>query len=298
MIDVTNLCKSFGDKRVLDGLSFGVEQGSVFGLLGPNGSGKTTTINILCNLLDADAGTAAISGHHISQNTRSAMGVAPQEIALYKDLTCRENLFFFARIYGVPTSRISGQCDALIQTFKLEDYANTPVSKLSGGWQRRVNMAVALVHSPTTLILDEPTAGLDIEARYEIWELIATLSDTNVTILLTTHQLEEAEKLCSRIGILNRGKITAEGTITELRKMVPAQQIAQVETGDANVLYERLTALGWEYRTYGGRLSLLLPEQFTLNKVIADLDGIPLTSISLMPVGLEHVYLEVTNATC
>ena len=183
----------------------------------------------------------------------------------------------------------------LIQTFKLGEYADMPVSKLSGGWQRRVNMSVALVHSLSTLILDEPTAGLDIEARYELWDLIASLKETDVTILLTTHQLEEAEKLCTCIGILKNGSIVAEGSLDELRNLVQAKQIALVETDMETDLYQRLTSLGWKHRKYGGRLSLLLPDQFTLKEIIDKLDGIPLSSISLQEVGLEHIYLEVTS---
>ena len=295
MIEVQNLEKSFGDKVVLNKLSFTAEQGTVYGLLGPNGAGKTTTINILCNLLDPQAGSVRINGQAASENTKHLLGVVPQEIALYKDLTCLENLMFFAKIYGLSTSQARLQADKLIQTFKLEEYVDTATSKLSGGWQRRVNMAVAMIHSPTTLILDEPTAGLDIEARYELWDLIAGLKDTEVTILLTTHQLEEAERLCSRIGILKNGEIVAEGTMEELRTLVPAKQIAHVEARDEQSLYKQLAVLGWELRKYGGQLSLLLPRHFTLKELIDRLDGVPLSSVSLQEVGLEHIYLEVTR---
>jgi len=295
MIEITDLGKSFGDKIVLNRLNFSVKKGSVYGLLGSNGAGKTTTINILCNLLDADSGKVMINKHEVSGKTKNLLGVAPQEIALYKDLSCRENLLFFGRIYNLSGSKLSAKTDELIHTMKLEEYSDMQVIKLSGGWQRRVNMAIALIHSPSVLILDEPTAGLDIEARYELWNLIASLRETEVTILLTTHQLEEAERLCTCIGILKNGKMVAEGSIAELRNLVQAKQIALIETDSEKALYQRLSSLGWKHRKYGGRLSLLLPNQFTLKEVIDQLDGVTLTSISLQEVGLEHIYLEVTS---
>ncbi len=295
MIEVHNLEKSFGDKDVLNKLTFSIDQGGIYGLLGPNGAGKSTTINILCNLLDADAGKVTIKGNKVSEKTKYLVGIVPQEISLYKDLTCKENLMFFARIYGLYGSKISERANELIHIFNLNEYINTQVSKLSGGWQRRVNIAVALIHSPSVLILDEPTAGLDIEARYELWELITNLRDADVTVLLTTHQLEEAERLCSRIGIIKNGQIMAEGSLSELRAIVPAKQIAILETRDEKTLCQKAASFGWKYRHYGGRLTLLLPEQFTLKDIIKKFDGIPLSSVSLREVSLEHVYMEVTG---
>jgi len=295
MIEVNNLEKSFGDKDVLNKLTFSIDPGGIYGLLGPNGAGKSTTINILCNLLDADAGKVTIKGNRVSEKTKYLIGIVPQEIALYKDLTCKENLMFFARMYGLVGSKTSERANELIRTFNLSEYMNTQVSKLSGGWQRRVNIAVALVHSPSVLILDEPTAGLDIEARYELWELITTLKDADITILLTTHQLEEAERLCSRIGIIKNGRIMAEGSLSELRKIVPAKQIAILETSDEKSLCQQAASFGWKHRYYGGRLTLLLPEQFTLKDIIEKFAGIPLSSVSLREVSLEHVYIEVTS---
>ncbi len=149
--------------------------------------------------------------------------------------------------------------------------------------------------APSILILDEPTAGLDIEARYELWELIIKLKNSGVGILLTTHQLEEAERLCSCIGIIQNGRIVAEGSLDKLRKRVPAKQLAVIETNEEQNLCDRAQSFGWEYRRYGGRLVLLMPEKYILKEVVYKFDGIPLSSISLQDVGLEHVYLEVTR---
>ncbi len=295
MIEVRELEKSFGDKVVLDKLSFTINRNDIYGLLGPNGAGKTTTINILCNLLDADAGTISIRGNTVSESTKQLVGLVPQEISIYQDLTCKENLLFFARIYGLQGSEKTDRTNELIDILKLNPYENVKVSNMSGGWRRRVNIAVALAHSPSILILDEPTAGLDIEARYELWELIRNFKDSGVGILLTTHQLEEAERLCSRIGILQKGRIIAEGSLAKLRTLVPAKQIAVIETADEQVFCHKAQSFGWEYRRYGGRVTLLLPDKYTLKDVVNKFDGIPISSISLQEIGLEHVYLEVTR---
>lgn len=295
MIDVRNLHKSFDDKVVLQGLTFSVAPGEIYGLLGPNGSGKTTTINILCNLLDADSGTALVQGNEVSELTKYRIGIVPQKIALYKDLTCRENLLFFASLYGIHGTRRRRRIDELLVLFDFGEYADTVVSKLSGGWQRRVNIALALVHAPTVLVLDEPTAGLDIEARYELWEVINKLRSAGASILITTHQLDEAERLCSRLGILQHGRIVRDGSLHELRAAVPAQQMAIISTDEEATVSQRASSFGWAHRYYGGRLTLLLPQPFTLKEIIDRFENLPITSMTLQEVGLEHVYVEVTS---
>ncbi len=295
MIDLKNIKKSFGEKEVLNGLSFSIVAGEIYGLLGPNGAGKTTAINILCNLLDADSGDVMLNNQKISESTKYAMGIVPQEISVYKDLTCIENLQFFAELFGIPADARGKRIDELIRIFSLEEYAHTEVKKLSGGWQRRINIAVALVHSPSVLILDEPTAGLDVEARHELWRLIKSLQSQGIAIMLTTHQLDEAERLCSRIGIIYQGRITAEGALDELRTNIPAKQLAVIETGDETTLCQKAAAFGWEHRYYAGRLTFFLPRESTLKEIINKFDGIPIRSMSLQPVGLEHVYLDITR---
>ena len=295
MIEIRQLEKSFGDKKVLDRLTCTIKAGDIYGLLGPNGAGKSTTINILTGLLEADGGNIDFKGEPVSAATKQHVGIVPQEIALYKDLTCRENLNFFAKLYGLTNEQLRHRIAELIDIFNLEKYQNSPVSKLSGGWQRRVNIAVALVHSPEILLLDEPTAGLDIEARFELWELIKKLHRHEVTILLTTHLLEEAERLCSRMGIMKAGHLAAEGSLDELRKTVPAQRIARVAALDETQLTGAAAALGWQCRNYGDGLLLLLPENLTLKRLVDQLDGVALTSATLQDVRLEHVYLELTS---
>lgn len=295
MIEVEHVCKSFGDKAALDNLSFSIAAGEVYGLLGPNGSGKTTTINILCNLLDPDSGSVRVSGRPVTGCTKYSVGVAPQDVSVYRDLTCRENLNFFASLFGLSKKRRAASVETLVQDFHLNEYLDTPVSRLSGGWQRRVNIAAALVHCPSILILDEPTSALDVEARHAVWELIAGLNRRGVTVLLTTHYLEEVEKLCSRIGIMQHGRVLTEGTLDELLALVPAAQLALVETDDRDAVVGQAVSMGWQYRDHGGRLTIWLPRVFTLKEFVDAFSEAPLLSVSLQPVGLEEVYIEVVH---
>jgi ABC-2 type transport system ATP-binding protein len=295
MLKIKNLSKYYGNRSVLRDLSFQILPGEVYGLLGPNGAGKTTTINILCDLLRADRGEIWINNEPVSQATKKLIGVAPQENLLYKSLSCQENLDFFARIYGLSGKERRQQVSASLAAVNLSERAKSPVETLSGGMQRRVNIAAALVHYPKLLILDEPTTGLDIEARYEIWELIRRLQNQGMTILLTTHLLEEAERLCQRIGILKYGRIIAEGSLEQLRKFIPAPEIVFVKTAEEEEAIARASQHGFTYRRYGTDLAFWLPKHLELKEIIACFEGIALDSISRQPVRLEHIYVEVTQ---
>lgn len=295
MLQLNKVSKSYENRLVLDELTLHIRRGEIYGLLGPNGAGKTTTINIICNLLRADSGAIAIKNQPISEATKSLIGVAPQENLLYKSLTCEENLNFFARIYGLPAKVRRKQVQACLAAVNLAARAKSPVETLSGGMQRRLNIAVALVHHPKLVILDEPTTGLDIEARYEIWELIRQLRSQGITILLTTHLLEEAERLCQRIGILKNGRIVAEGSLAQLRQRIPAQEIVVVETKEEKRAIARAKEYNFTPRRYGNDLAFWLPEHLELKEIISRFDGIALDSIARQPVRLEHIYIEVTQ---
>ncbi|AFZ11995.1 heme exporter protein CcmA [Crinalium epipsammum PCC 9333] len=296
MLNIENLSKSYGKRSVLQDLTLHIEAGEIYGLLGSNGAGKTTTINILCNLLSADSGKIAINNKPVSEATKPLIGVAPQENLLYKALSCEENLNFFARIYGLSNQERRKQVQLSLEAVNLADRAKSPVETLSGGMQRRLNIATAIVHHPKLLILDEPTTGLDIEARYEIWELIRQLQSQGMTILLTTHLLEEAERLCQRIGILKNGRIVAEGTLAELRQLIPAQEIIIVQTEDKASAIACAQYYGFSTRHYGNDLAFLLTEHLELKEIIDRFDGISLDSISRQQVRLEHIYIEVTQS--
>ena len=295
MLQIEKLNKSYGERSVLKNLTLHIKSGEIYGLLGQNGAGKTTTINILCNLLNADSGKVTINGEPVSDSTKPLIGVAPQENLLYKSLSCEENLNFFAQIYGLDRKQRLYQVEQCLKAVNLTDRAKSPVETLSGGMQRRLNIAVALVHQPKLVILDEPTTGLDIEARYEIWELIQQLQSQGITILLTTHLLDEAERLCQRIGILKNGSIVAQGSLEELRKLIPAQEIIVVKTSEEAEVIARAEKYNFIPRRYGSDLAFWLPEALELKEIILCFDGISIDSIARYPVRLEHIYVEVTK---
>jgi ABC-2 type transport system ATP-binding protein len=296
MLKIQNLNKSYKLRKVLQNLNLHIDAGEIYGLLGANGAGKTTTINIICNLLKPDSGNVIINNQHISQATKKIIGIAPQENLLYKTLTCEENLKFFADIYGLDRKTRQQQIKATLAAVNLLDRAKSPVETLSGGMQRRLNIAVALVHQPQLLILDEPTTGLDIEARYEIWELIRQLKNQGVTILLTTHLLDEAERLCQRIGILKDGQILAEGSLAQLRALIPTSEIVVVQTPEEELAIARAQEYGFTPRRYGDELTFWLPEPLELKEIISRFEGIPINAIARQPVRLEHIYIELTSS--
>jgi ABC-2 type transport system ATP-binding protein len=224
------------------------------------------------------------------------LGIAPQENLLYKSLTCAENLDFFASLYGLGRADRTRQVAACLAAVGLSDRACSPVDTLSGGMQRRLNVAIALVHRPKLVILDEPTAGLDLEARYELWATIRSLKQQGMTVLLTTHLLDEAERLCDRVGILHQGTIAAEGTLDELRSRIPAVELVRVTTTDPAGTIARARSLGWDWREVGGELVLWLPESLSLPVLLDRLADLPIDGLARQPVGLETVYWEVTRS--
>ena len=293
VLEIDSLHKRFGSQTVLNGLSLQVARGEIVGLLGPNGCGKSTTLNIICGLLDADAGGVRIGGEPVSARTASRVGLCPQAGALYPDLLPSENLDFFARLYGLSPSQRRQRVDALMQRFDLTAQATTRVGRLSGGWQQRLNLAVALVHSPQLLLLDEPTASVDVQARLALWGLIEELRDGGMTIVLTTHQIQEAERLCSRVALLQSGRVAAVGSVPELLARVPARAVAVLQTRNEAATTRRAHALGWAVRPHAGQLLCLLPQASSLREVVDGLDGDEVSSVSLQPVTLEHAYLEL-----
>jgi ABC-2 type transport system ATP-binding protein len=295
MLKLDNLCKRYGSQPVLQNLSLSLQPGEIYGLLGPNGAGKTTTINIICGLLKADSGSVSIGDRPAGEATKAWVGVMPQSNLLYGSLTCSDNLFFFGRLYGLACQDCKRRVDVCLESVNLMDKKHTPVERLSGGMQRRLSMAAAMLHRPKLVILDEPTTGLDIEARQELWQLIRQFKSMGVTVLLTSHLLDEVERLCQRVGILRQGQLLAEGTLEELRSRIPAREIVTVETTDPEGAIARAQQLGYPHRHYGGDLAFWVPDQLELKDLIHRFEGIPLDSIARSPVKLEHVYLEVTR---
>jgi ABC-2 type transport system ATP-binding protein len=295
MLTINNVKKSYRRRVVLDDLNFQIQAGEIYGLLGPNGAGKTTTINLICNLLKPSSGEISFNYLPISQVTKELIGVAPQENLLYRSLTCEENLNFFAQIYGLDRQQRRHRIKTSLSAVNLLDRAHSPVETLSGGMQRRMNIAVAIVHQPKLLILDEPTTGLDIESRYEIWDLIGQLRQQGMTILLTTHLLDEAQRLCQRIGILKQGRIIAEGNLNQLRQYIPAKEIIIMDTSDQELAINRGKKLGFTPKFYGKDLAFWLHEHLELSEIIQAFDGININSLSRQTVQLEHIYMEIMN---
>lgn len=218
-VQVLDLVKTFGKIEAVKGVSFTIGKGEIFGLLGPNGAGKSTTINMMCGYLAPTSGDTIIDGISITKEpmkVKRILGVVPQEIALYNDLTSMENLEFFGEIYGLPRKERRLRAEDVLHFVGLYDRRNEPVKNFSGGMQRRINMAIAMLHQPNLLLMDEPTVGVDPQSRENIFDTIEKLRDRGTTILYTTHYMEEAERLCNHIAIMDEGRIIAMGTLEEL----------------------------------------------------------------------------------
>jgi len=229
---VKDLQKSFKDFKAVNGVSFSINKGEIFGLLGPNGAGKTTTIRMLSTVLPADSGEIIIGGHSIktdAEAVRSIIGVCPQELALYEDLSALDNMVFFGRMAGLEGKEAHAQAMKNLELMGLEDRAKGKVAKFSGGMKRRINLAIALMGNPQLLFLDEPTVGIDPQSRNHIFENIQGLQKRGLTVLYTTHYMEEADRLCSRIAIMDGGQIIAMDTAYNLKSQIGSPEKVTLE---------------------------------------------------------------------
>ncbi len=222
-LEVTGAVKAFGQTKALAGASFAVGHGELVGLLGPNGAGKTTMIKAIAGRVELDAGTIAMFGRELRRaDPRPDLGVVPQELAIYKLLTARENLEAFGELSGVSGAALTERVEWALAWSGLDDRAKEPARKFSGGMQRRLNIACSLLHKPKLLLLDEPTVGVDPQSRERIYEMLAALKNDGVSVVLTTHHLEEAERRCERVVIIDNGAIVASGTVPDLISRVHA----------------------------------------------------------------------------
>src|SRR6059036_3091613 len=231
-IDVRHIVKKFGDFTAVNGITFGVEEGEIFGLLGPNGAGKSTLIRMLVTLLPPTAGTAIVNGFDIvrqSDGVRQSIGVIPQAMTSDLELSVEENLLIFAKLYGVPREKRGRLIDGLLEAVELTAWRDKQVKNLSGGMRRRVEIARGLVHEPRIFFLDEPTTGLDPVSRVAVWEMLKQLKhQRDLTVLLTTHYMDEADKLCDRIAIADHGKLVALDSPMKLKASVEGESILEV----------------------------------------------------------------------
>ncbi len=234
MLRLTDVRKSFGPTIAVDGLTLEIRPGEVFGLLGPNGAGKTTTISLAVGLLRPDSGTVEIAGWGLSTDpkVRAKIGFAPQALAIYEQLTAEENLRFFGRLYGLSGRTLGGRVTHVLNAVGLLPRRSDRAHRFSGGMKRRLNLAVAMLHDPPMLLLDEPTAGVDPQSRHSILELIRALKEQGRTVVYTTHYMEEAQRLCDRVGIIDKGKLLAIGTVNELVGRFGGKSVLTVERGE------------------------------------------------------------------
>jgi ABC-2 type transport system ATP-binding protein len=298
------LVKSFGDLTAVDGVAINIEEGETFGLLGPNGAGKTTSISMIAGLLQPDAGSVTVAGTPITPNSvsgKGAIGLVPQEIAIYPDLTAEENLKFFARLYELKGDDLSRRVDEVLEVIALTDRKDDLTKEYSGGMQRRLNIGIGLLHRPKLLILDEPTVGVDPQSRNSILESVENLSAEGMAVLYTTHYMEEAERLCDRVAIIDEGVIKAEGTRRELVALVGGKdriritaggdlsRVVDVALGVGGVTEASLSDDGVEI--LADEAATLLPEM--LEKVSST--GAVVAAVEVIEPNLEAVFLHVTG---
>ncbi len=239
MVKLENVTKRFGSKTVVDNVSFEIHKGELFGLLGPNGAGKTTTINMIIGGLNPESGNITINGEAPGkQNIKRLLGIVPQTVALYESLSAQQNLNFFGQLYGLNGNDLKDRIEHVFEIVNLVERRNERVSKYSGGMKRRLNIAAALLHSPSLLILDEPTVGVDPQSRNAIFESLRTLKKEGCTIILTSHYLEEAQKLCDRVGIMDEGKLVAEDSVEKLISDFGGKSLLTVETSNGKIKIE------------------------------------------------------------
>jgi ABC-2 type transport system ATP-binding protein len=303
-IEVLDLQKSFGENHAVQGVSFQVAQGEIFSLLGPNGAGKTTTISMLSCLLRPNNGDARVMGHSIRSDqvgVKSVLGVVPQEIALYEDLTARENLSFWGKMYGLRGSKLRSRVDEVLDIIGLRDRAGDRVGKYSGGMKRRVNIGVALLHKPKVIYMDEPTVGIDPQSRRNILDSVVKLKNEGMTVLYTTHYMEEAQELSDHIGIMDHGKLIACGTNEELVRLVGQQTRIDLtlNADGANVMklwqgiegVSRVSAEEGVVTVLVTDSNLVLPHLFEAAARLS----VRITSVDIREPNLEAVFLHLTG---
>jgi ABC-2 type transport system ATP-binding protein len=306
-IEAHDLVKTYpGDVQALRGLSVSVEAGTIFGMLGPNGAGKSTTVKILTTLARADSGSAIVAGHDVvkeQDRVRRSIGVVAQRSGVDREATGRENLRLQGQMYGLGGRPLEQRVDFLLESFGLADAAGRIVKTYSGGMQRRLDVALGLVHEPEVLFLDEPTTGLDPEVRADMWREIKRLADEqHITILLTTHYLEEADELTRRLVIVDRGEIVAEGTADELKGQLrgDAIQLVLEDAQDRTRVEPALERLGTlrEVRLDGQTVSARVDDGArAIPAVLQALDGngVAVASVTVSRPSLDDVYLSLTG---
>lgn len=306
ILETENLSKSFGDVHAVRGVSFGIRRGEIFSLLGPNGAGKTTTISMLSCLIEPTGGDARVDGHSIRtepQAVKQVIGVVPQEIALYQTLTAYENLRFWGQMYGMRGKTLQQRIGEVLDVVGLADRAKHRIETYSGGMKRRINIAVGLLHRPKLVFMDEPTVGIDPQSRRNILDTVKNLNRQGMTVLYTTHYMEEAQELSDRIGIIDHGKLIALGTQDELTKLVGQEDVVELHIGELEATADFVQALQEapgvrQVDASNGTVRLIAADgNAALPAVIAAAGhhDAHITTVSVQEPNLEAVFLHLTG---
>jgi len=306
IVEVNRLAKNYNGFQAVKGVDFSIQQGEIFSLLGPNGAGKTTTISMLSGLLAPSSGEATVKGHSVVREplaVKKIIGVVPQEIALYDSLSARENLFFWGRMYGMHGSQLKQRVEEVLQQIGLAEKAGKRVQTYSGGMKRRVNIGVGLLHKPEIIFMDEPTVGIDPQSRRNILEAVKALNQQGMTVLYTTHYMEEAQELSDRVGILDHGELIALGTQDELTRLVGENDVLRLHLGedqDASRLADGVAELPEVIKASvaAQQLVLVVPEaEMSLAPVITRINelGFRIRSVDIEEPNLEAVFLHLTG---
>jgi ABC-2 type transport system ATP-binding protein len=303
LLKVQGLTKTFGAIRAVDSVSFEVKPGEIYGLLGPNGAGKTTTIAMISGLLRPDGGEVFVAGASFwadPQKAKRIMGVVPQELAIYEELSGRENLEFWGRMAGLAARDAKTRAAELLEALVLTERAQDAVKTYSGGMKRRVNLGCALLHKPKLLLLDEPTVGIDPQARLNILEFIRQLRASGTAVLYTTHYLEEAETLCQRIGIIDHGRLLAEGTLGELQERLGGDRLFVIEADFKNVSPDAWAGFRERFRVIqktDQHLAVAAIGARDPSECLKELLGLPVRveNVTLKRPSLNDVFLQLTG---
>lgn len=299
MLQVQNIIKSYAQHRAVDGISFSIDKGVFYGLLGPNGAGKTTTIQMISGIMPPDAGSILVGGHSVypqSGQIKKHLGIVPQEIALYGELSALDNLLFWGGLYAVHGRQADQRAKELLVWVGLDGRMHDKVRTYSGGMQRRVNIAAALMHDPDLIIMDEPTVGVDPQSRNKIYELLDDLHKRGKTILYTTHYMEEAEKMCSVIGIIDKGRIIAEGSLDDLKMQYAKEETVVVRYSNGNL--HSKPAKAFELIEDEQKIIYRMPEvRKQLHTIIQELETLQIgvEHIDIQQAGLESIFLQLTG---
>ena len=306
ILEVHNLVKKYGDFTAVKGISFDIKEGEIFSLLGPNGAGKTTTISMLSTLYTPTSGDATIGGYSVTKDpmaVKQVIGVVPQDIALYEDLTARENLIFWGQMYGLSGKALNSRVDEVLEQIGLTDKAKNRVKTYSGGMKRRVNIGVGLLHKPRLLFMDEPTVGIDPQSRRAILDTVKDLNKQGMTLLYTTHYMEEAQELSDRVGIIDHGDLIALGTQAELTKQVGQTDTLILHIGendDPETLAQSLKGLnGVQHaEVTENSVAIVTPSAEEILAVVvtkANERGIKIRTMEIREPNLEAVFLHLTG---